>query len=245
MERHGRNSRQNSWGISLLLRPAPASGFSLGEGVKMCTQSCNTYVLWFSSLSSPCTVSVTNPSSRHHPVWAAQCGRRQWGQMDTDWETLLQGSPVLPEQPLKSKGQPAHNLGGNGQQSSCGFDNTNTHCGSDSRSHLLSGLQQLDLVSSTDAKPRSSPSALRKPMLVGGSHMVGCAELSCSIICLETKCRTSLPWNKLGSTNHGPTVYSPTVIKGFCFHRWQCLRLWVFVKTEKPNVALGRQKQMH
>lgn len=144
----------------------------------------------------------------------------------------------------RAKGQPPHMLGGNGQLSSCVFDSTNTHCGTDRCSHLVSGLKQLDLVSGMGAKPHSSPSVLRKSMLVGGSHMLRCAELSCSIICVETKHHTSLLWNKPGSTNHRSTANSPTVIQVSVFmsdNVWGFEYLW----RQKPNIVLCRQKQMH
>lgn len=233
MESHGRNSRQISWGISLLLNPVPVSGFSVGEGVKICTQSCITSMLTclpVHPLYSQCE--KLHHYRQTHPAGIILseklCGRRQWGQTDTDWETLLQGSP---EQLLKSKRTACTHTGREWTTEQFWFWQ-DQHCGSDSHLHLLSGLKQLDLVSCMDAKLHSLPSVLRKSMLVGGSHMVGCAEISCRIFCVETKPCTSLPLNKPGPTNHRSAVNSPTVIKGFSFHKWQCLRLWVFMKTE-------------
>lgn len=70
MEWHGRNSTQDSRGISSLLKAISPPGFSLVEGVKVWAQSCVTHMLWYGSLSSPSAVWQTS-----------------WGQ--TSWNTAV------------------------------------------------------------------------------------------------------------------------------------------------------------
>lgn len=108
METHGRNPGKFPeeypcyWSMFLI------QDFLLKRGWKYVPRAA-----WHHADLSPCAAPVqsvwetsplqTNPPSKHHPIWEAQCGRSQWAQVDTDWESVLEGSSVLPEQPLKSK----------------------------------------------------------------------------------------------------------------------------------------------
>lgn len=130
------------------------------------------------------------------------------------WRKISQGQPSLAEKHLASRRAPtAHTRRGKSALDKMTHSRaivllrSSTHHASGICSHLLSGRKQPDLVSHLDAKPRSLPSVLRKSMLVGGYHMVASTLLSCSMIFVETKYCSFLPWSKLPTTD--PLLETP------------------------------------